>query len=90
MRPPSRPSRASVGSSFLRPLLQSARAGRRSWARFRFRWQAAPGRFRVMARATDERRTRQPLHAAWNGKGYGQNGVHLFEVTVADRLGEEQ
>jgi hypothetical protein len=43
-----------------------------------------------MARATDERRIRQPLYAAWNGKGYGQNGVHRVEVTVADRLGDEQ
>ena len=58
------------------------RAGRRSWARFQFGWEAVPGRFTLMARATDERLTRQPPRAAWNGKGYGQNGIHRVAVAV--------
>ena len=41
-----------------------------------------PGRHRLMARATDERRLRQPAVAEWNGKGYGQNGIHCVEVIV--------
>jgi sulfite oxidase len=59
------------------------RAGRRSWVRFHHCWEAQPGRFTILARATDERRLQQPRQAAWNGKGYGQNGVHRVEVTVA-------
>jgi hypothetical protein len=59
------------------------RAGRRSWARFQMEWEATPGRHRLLARATDERGLRQPRVAAWNGKGYGQNGIHAVEVTIA-------
>ncbi len=59
-------------------------AGHRSWARFHYSWKAIPGHHRLMARATDERRLRQPAVAAWNGKGYGQNGVHCVDVIVGE------
>ncbi len=61
------------------------RLGRRSWVRFAHRWQATPGRHTILARATDERGLRQPVTAAWNGKGYGQNGIHRIAVTVTER-----
>ena len=57
-------------------------AGRRSWVRFHYSWTATRGQHRLMARATDERRLRQPVVADWNGKGYGQNGIHCVEVIV--------
>ncbi len=60
------------------------RAGRHSWVRFHYSWQATLGQHRLMARATDERRLRQPAVAAWNGKGYGQNGIHRVEVIVGE------
>lgn len=58
------------------------RVGRRAWVRFSLPWQATPGEHTLLARATDERRLRQPVHAAWNLKGYGQNGIHAVAVTV--------
>jgi DMSO/TMAO reductase YedYZ molybdopterin-dependent catalytic subunit len=61
-------------------------AGRRSWVRFHYPWTATCGQHRLMARATDERRLRQPKIADWNGKGYGQNGIHCVEVIVDERL----
>jgi DMSO/TMAO reductase YedYZ molybdopterin-dependent catalytic subunit len=62
------------------------RSGRRGWVRFTSPWNAAPGSHQLLARATDERGLQQPHQAAWNAKGYGQNGVHGIEVTVADGL----
>jgi DMSO/TMAO reductase YedYZ molybdopterin-dependent catalytic subunit len=61
-------------------------AGRRSWVRFHFPWTATRGQHRLMARATDERRLRQPAVADWNGKGYGQNGIHCVDVIVDEVL----
>ncbi len=58
------------------------RAGRRSWTRFELDWAAPPGRHRLLARAADERGARQPTLAAWNGKGYGQNGIQRVNVTI--------
>lgn len=58
--------------------------GRRSWARFSAPWDASPGRYTLMARATDERGLRQPVNATWNGKGYGQNGIQQITVSVLD------
>jgi DMSO/TMAO reductase YedYZ molybdopterin-dependent catalytic subunit len=56
--------------------------GRRSWVRFRYPWTATRGQHRLMTRATDDRRLRQPAVADWNGKGYGQNGIHGIDVIV--------
>ena len=58
------------------------RAGRRAWVRFTASWDATPGEHTILARATDERRLRQPVQAAWNLKGYGQNGIHVVAVSV--------
>jgi DMSO/TMAO reductase YedYZ molybdopterin-dependent catalytic subunit len=60
------------------------RVGRRAWLRFTHRWQASPGQHTILARATDERGLRQPVRAAWNGKGYGQNSIHHVTVTVRE------
>ncbi len=61
------------------------RSGRRAWVRFTSSWHAQPGRSQILARATDERGLQQPLQTEWNAKGYGQNGIHGIQVTVAAR-----
>lgn len=58
------------------------RIGRRAWVRFTLSWEATPGAHTILARATDERTLRQPVQAAWNLKGYGQNGIQVVPVTV--------
>jgi sulfane dehydrogenase subunit SoxC len=54
---------------------------RRGWRRWELVWKASPGRHRLRARATDERRLSQPVVAPWNAKGYLMNASH--EVVVA-------
>ena len=70
------------GATWRPAALQSA--GRRSWARFRYDWEATPGSHRLQARATDERRLRQPIAAPWNGKGYTQNSIQRIDVAVTE------
>ena len=54
---------------------------RHGWRRWELGWNALPGRHRLQARATDERRLSQPVVAPWNAKGYLMNAIH--EVVVA-------
>ena len=60
--------------------------GRRAWVRWETSWEATPGETEaetvILARATDERGLRQPMVAAWNLKGYQQNGVQRIRVRV--------
>jgi DMSO/TMAO reductase YedYZ molybdopterin-dependent catalytic subunit len=55
---------------------------RRGWRRWEAIWEATPGSHRIMARATDERRLRQPATAPWNAKGYQMNAIHAVSVQV--------
>ena len=43
---------------------------------------AAPGRYRIAARATDEARNVQPAEPAWNPSGYRYNAVDVVEIEV--------
>jgi sulfane dehydrogenase subunit SoxC len=58
-------------------------AGRLSWARFQFLWNAGPGQTTLLSRATDERGLNQPQKPIWNLKGYQMNGIQ--GVTVSYR-----
>ncbi len=58
-------------------------AGRLSWVRFEFPWDAQPGAVVLRSRATDERGLQQPASTPWNAKGYGMNEVYAVPVTVA-------
>lgn len=58
-------------------------AGRLSWVRFAYAWDAAPGSHRLLSKATDERTLTQPMKPLWNLKGYQMNGVQGVTVTVA-------
>jgi DMSO/TMAO reductase YedYZ molybdopterin-dependent catalytic subunit len=54
-----------------------------AWRQWQYIWQAAEkGGHTLMARATDDRGRRQPMQAAWNVLGYGNNGVHEHAVAV--------
>ena len=68
------------GTTWLPACLDSGE--RRGWRRWHLDWLAGPGDFRIQARATDERRLRQPAVAAWNAKGYQMNAVHEIVVCV--------
>ena len=41
-----------------------------SWARFSFTWEAGPGDYVIMTRATDETGNSQPDRVPFNEKGY--------------------
>ncbi len=58
-------------------------AGRLSWVRFAFPWDARAGSVVLRSRATDERGLQQPTSTPWNAKGYGMNEVYAVPVTVA-------
>lgn len=59
-----------------------ASAGRYALRTWRVRWNAAPGRAVLLARATDAAGHVQPLTARSNELGYGNNGAHPVAVTV--------
>jgi DMSO/TMAO reductase YedYZ molybdopterin-dependent catalytic subunit len=58
-------------------------AGRLSWVRFAYDWEAQPGTARLQSRATDERGLIQPECAAWNARGYLNNSIYEVSVTVS-------
>lgn len=60
----------------------SQSAGRLSWVRFDYSWDAPPGQTTLLSRATDERMLTQPIKPVWNLKGYLMNGVQGVPVTV--------
>lgn len=57
-------------------------------APWRLPWTPArPGRYEILARATDERGDIQPLRSRWNRYGYGNNVVQRIEVEVQEERG---
>lgn len=60
----------------------AASAGRLSWTKFEYEWDATRGSHRVLSRATDERTLTQPRQALWNLKGYQMNGIQGVSVTI--------
>ncbi len=57
-----------------------------AWRQWQFLWEArGPGQYRIMARAFDTEGRAQPMEAALNALGYGNNGVreHAVAVTIA-------
>jgi DMSO/TMAO reductase YedYZ molybdopterin-dependent catalytic subunit len=53
---------------------------------WKYEWNPAPGRFRILARATDAAGNTQPLEPLYNRLGYGNNVVHAVDVTVEPGL----
>ena len=56
---------------------------------WQYDWSAEPGRFRILARATDGAGNTQPLEPLYNRLGYGNNVAHAVEVTVEAGLPRE-
>jgi len=54
-----------------------------AWRQWQYLWRAdAKGGCLIMSRATDAQGRRQPMQAAWNSLGYGNNGVREHAVKV--------
>lgn len=53
------------------------------WVRWQFRWNATPGKYGIMLRATDEKGNTQPDKVPWNQQGYLYNAVIPYPITVA-------
>src|SRR5215210_379614 len=53
-----------------------------AWARWGFEWKAAPGKYEVRVKATDDKGETQPDDVPWNDLGYLYGGVvgHPVEV----------
>ena len=57
-----------------------------AWRHWQMIWEASsPGEHTIMARATDAKGNKQPMHAGWNVLGYGNNGVaeHAVRINIA-------
>jgi len=52
-----------------------------AWRQWQYVWEARRGSYTIMARATDQEGREQPMNAAWNVLGYGNNGVREHAVT---------
>ncbi|MEU6882292.1 sulfite oxidase [Streptomyces sp. NPDC046712] len=54
-----------------------------AWTSWSYRWTPRkPGRYRLLARATDAHGDTQPPRAPWNAQGYGCNPVAAVDVVV--------
>ena len=54
-----------------------------AWRQWQYIWAtAAAGEYLLMSRATDSQGRQQPMQAAWNSLGYGNNGVREHAVNV--------
>jgi len=57
-----------------------------AWRQWQYIWEAREkGEFTLMSRAIDAQGNAQPMNAAWNVLGYGNNGVEEHAVTVRIR-----
>lgn len=54
-----------------------------AWVRWEMRWDANPGSYEIVTRATDEHGNSQPDAVKWNSLGYVYNAVVSHPVTVA-------
>ncbi len=52
------------------------------WVRWAFPWDASPGKYGIMTRATDEKGNTQPDSVPWNAQGYLYNAVVPYPITV--------
>ena len=64
------------------PATIDERAGRFSWVRFSFTFDAPAGVHRIRSKATDDRMLTQPEEPIWNAKGYQMNAIQAVEVNV--------
>ena len=55
-----------------------------AWRRWSYSWDAAPGEYELMARATEEGGGSQPVEQDWNVQGMANNLVQRVPVTVLE------
>ncbi len=54
-----------------------------AWRQWQYLWNPGrKGEYRLMARATDSKGNRQPMRAAWNVLGYGNDGVEEHSLKI--------
>ena len=53
------------------------------WRLWSYDWQAAPGEYKLVARATNEAGATQPLNEEWNPSGYLWNVAQARAVTIS-------
>jgi DMSO/TMAO reductase YedYZ molybdopterin-dependent catalytic subunit len=70
------------GASWHAARLEDDGLGRWAWRRWRFNWDAQPGRHVLACRARDEAGNAQPSDPRWNVGGYANNAVQRVVVTV--------
>ena len=56
--------------------------GAHGWTRWWFDWDAVPGEYELVVRATDEAANVQPVNPRWNHHGLANNAVQRVSVTV--------
>jgi DMSO/TMAO reductase YedYZ molybdopterin-dependent catalytic subunit len=59
-----------------------AKPAKYAWQRWSLAWQATPGDYEIMCRATDASGATQPLEPVWDRGGFGNNVVHRQLVSV--------
>ncbi|MBM3942535.1 MAG: sulfite oxidase [SAR202 cluster bacterium] len=52
------------------------------WCGWSLRWEAAPGQYQILSRATDARGNTQPVDQPWTFQGMGNNMAQAVEVFV--------
>ncbi|HKH76795.1 MAG TPA: sulfite oxidase, partial [Rubrobacteraceae bacterium] len=57
-----------------------------AWARWDFEWKAAPGKYEIRVKATDDKGETQPDDVPWNDLGYLYGGVVGHPVEVYYRI----
>jgi hypothetical protein len=55
-----------------------------AWRRWRFGWQAEPGAYVLLCRATAVDGETQPLEGPWNRGGFGNNGGQVVNLTCIE------
>jgi DMSO/TMAO reductase YedYZ molybdopterin-dependent catalytic subunit len=71
------------GATWQEAQLGPQELGRWAWRRWRYDWNAGPGRHVLACRARDEAGNEQPDEARWNVGGYANNAPQRVVVTIA-------
>ena len=58
--------------------------GEFAWTPWTYNWQARPGAFEILSRATDSLGNTQPFEADWNYLGMENNSIQRVSVVVAE------
>jgi sulfane dehydrogenase subunit SoxC len=71
---------ADGGATWSRAEVEAAEPA--AWGKWRFLWDAQPGTYELVCRATDDAGETQPLDVAWNVRGIANNCAHRVKASV--------